>query len=392
MAARFYSGRPLSLMNTPPSPIPTSVLARLPADARIAVVRTGALGDMVVLTPALRALRAAAPLAHITLLADRAGMLMRRHLPWVDEVIELPPGANDLTRRGEDAVSTFFASMRARHFHVALQCAGGGDSVNPLVLGLGAGLTAGQASRRAPPLDLCMPFQRPLQPESLRLLDIMGLIGVPPGPAHPSVPVLPSDREELAEQAPFDLALLDDPRLIAIHIGSGSGSRRWDPARYAQIIRRLLDTHPSTVALLGTTTESESAARIITHVGPTDRLLDLTGRLSLNALIALLHRIILFIGNDSGPAHLATAVGTPGVIIFGSGHPGTWAPASHLWQRPVADPGAPCRSLGQGCGCPDDSAALCLAAVSVDDVWREILSLLHLLAASPTISSSGMPV
>jgi ADP-heptose:LPS heptosyltransferase len=93
-----------------------------------------------------------------------------------------------------------------------------------------------------------------------------------------------------------------------------------------------------------------------------------------------LRELRLFVSNDSGPAHLATALNVPAVIVFGAFHPAAWAPIHRIWQRPVADLSAPCRLIGVPCGCPDDSSAKCLSGVTVDAVLDQARALLALVA------------
>lgn len=369
-----------------PSPRSGSVLDRLPPEARIAVVRPGRLGDVLVLTPALAALRRCMPHAHITYLADEAGVTLRDHLPWVDEVIIMPPGHGDPAHYHLDQeMSAFFRRMHHRAFDLALQCAGGGDTMNPFVLALGARVTAGQDSDRAPSLDLCMPFQRPLQAESLRLMDVMGLVGVPPGDPRPVLPILPSDVVELSQEPGLPRAALESGRLIGVHVGSQTGSRRWAPVRYAAVLDALLADEAGEAVLLGGPGEEPIAGQVLDALRQRDRVHDLSGRLSLNVLIALLPHLRLLLANDSFPGHLAAALDVPAVLIYGSGHPGTWAPALHLWQRPVADISAPCRIPGQSCNCPDDSTARCIAGVPTERVLAEARALLAVLDASTSL-------
>ncbi|MBX6342696.1 MAG: glycosyltransferase family 9 protein [Thermomicrobiaceae bacterium] len=356
---------------------PGSVLARLGPAPRIAVVRPGRLGDLVVATPALRALRQACPGARVTLVTSPGAAPLARRLPWVDEVVVPPafpaaPGGASAAPTGP-ALDRFLASMRARRFDLAIQAKEGGDSMNAFTQALGARVTVGQRSLAAPPLDLWMAYQT-LQPEALRLLDVVGLAGVEGGDPRPEVPVLPEDLAEAAR-------VLGPARrpLVGAHVGAGSGARRWPPERFAAVLDALIEETGCAVALIGTAEERPAARAVAARLARPNAARDLTGRLSLGGLIGLVSRLDLLVGNDSGPAHLAAALDVPTVVVFGNANPAQWAASRRLWQRPVFAPDAPCRLPGRRCGCPDDATARCLQAVTVDRVLREARALLRLL-------------
>lgn len=365
---------------------PGSILDHLGPAPRIAFCRAGRLGDVVVAMPALLALRRAVPRSYIAFITQRPGTLLREHLPMVDEVIEVPDSWDRIHEYDDlPEMRAFFARMQAQRYDLALQAMGGGDHMNHLMRRLGARITAGQRVPAAPALDVWMPFGRPLQPEAARIMDVLDLVGVPHGDLTPHLPVLPSDHAAL--HAALDIGAYAGP-LIGVGIGSGSGSRRWAPDRYAATLDALLAESGGTVFLLGTEPERPIAADILRRMrdGP---VISLAGTLSLGALIALLTRLDLYLGNDSGPAHLATALDVPSVLIYGSGHPGTWAPVSRARRRVVADITAPCRLIAERCGCPDDSSALCIAAVTPDRVLAEVRALRQSLALPAALQEAA---
>ena len=370
---------PRLLPRTASGPRPGSVLSELGPTPSIVIVRRGRLGDMVVFSPALRTLRRALPGAHITLIVDPAGEAMARRYSWVDEVHVAPFPGNGR----DESLDDFVLRLRRRRFDLALQCTGGGDTMNEFVLRMGARFSAGQRAPGAPDLDLSMPFQQPLQPEPLRLLDIMALIGAPAGEPWTEVPLFARDREELARAGVVDMGALESGRVIGLHPGSGSGSRRWAPDRYACLLDSVIRETGRQVVIVGGADERAVAQRVLSGVRYPERVADATGCLSLGALIALLADLYLYIGNDSGPAHIVTALDTPAVLIYGSGHPATWAPMRRVRQRPVYDRAAPCRAIGQKCGCKDDSSARCIDGVTVGVVLDNVRSLTRFLDMSP---------
>lgn len=174
--------------------------------ASIAVLRANAVGDFIVATPALHALREAYPDAHISLLgrAWHAQFLADRPSP-VDEVIVIPPTPGVGSPPGEAADARaqerFFQAMQERRFDLALQLHGGGRYSNPFVRRLGARLTAGFHTPGAEPLDRMLPY-RELYPELLRLLEGVALVGAFGRTVEPRLVVTARDRAEADAAVP----------------------------------------------------------------------------------------------------------------------------------------------------------------------------------------------
>ncbi len=109
--------------------------------------------------------------------------------------------------------------------------------------------------------------------------------------------------------------------LIAVHCGAGwySPARRWPTAHFSALISRLVGERGADVLLLGGSDETALAAEVRDGVAAAERghVHVVAGRTSIAGTGALVQRCALFIGNDSGPLHIATAVGTPALGIFG---------------------------------------------------------------------------
>lgn len=371
-------------------PLPGSLLDRL-RPRSIVVLRTGRLGDLLVASPALRALRRAAPNARITLLIDRVSLPVAERLDSVDEAVVVPPlpGLHweGLPFAAAAEADAFFAAMCARHFDLALQLKGAGDTTNAFVLRLGARVTAGQRGEQAPALDLDMPYL-PLQPEVLRLLDVSRLIGAPETSPRLEIAERPEDLDEVRALPELDWARLSRGRVIGLNAGARSGARCWALERYRAVAACLLAETGDDIILLGGPRERERAESLAASLGHPRRLVNLAGRISVGGLSALVARLRLLITNDSFPGHLAAALDTPAVIIFGNGHPAQWAPLCRVWQRPVVDYHAPCRLLGAACGCADDSSARCLESISVEAVLAQVRGLLDFGARLERIPSA----
>lgn len=130
--------------------------------------------------------------------------------------------------------------------------------------------------------------------------------------------------------------------------------------------------------------EKQMVAEILATAPSSPSLLDWSGQLTLKELTALLQRARLFIGVDSAPMHMASALGTPVVAIFGPSGDIEWAPWQTRAQVLVSEHS--CRPCGFA-GCGGGHVSECLEAVSVDRVLEAVASVLAETGASSCISS-----
>ncbi len=112
---------------------------------------------------------------------------------------------------------------------------------------------------------------------------------------------------------------------VAVVMGSSWVTKNWHEEGYRQLVAHILKHLPLGIALVGDNSQMPLARRICAEID-TDRLVDLTGRTSLTELTAILSRAMAGIGPDSGPGHLAAAVGTPYVALFGPTPPSRVVP------------------------------------------------------------------
>jgi ADP-heptose:LPS heptosyltransferase len=291
----------------------------LPDVRKVAVLRANAIGDFIFALPALESLRAAYPNAEIVLLGQpwHQRFLTGRPGP-IDRVVVVPRKQGvreDRETAGEEdppeVLECFFAEMRAERFDLALQMHGGGRNSNPFLLQLGARITAGSATPDAPRLIHTLPYVY-WQHEIARLLEVVGMVGAPPVTLEPRLALTQADRDEAAAVVPQT-----DAPLAAMHPGVGDPWRQWPPEKFAAVADALAQ-RGARVLLTGAGFEAPITEAVRSAMECEAE--DLNGRLSIGGLAALLSRCRVVVSNDSGPLHIAAAVGAATVGIYWAGN------------------------------------------------------------------------
>jgi len=339
---------------------------------KIAVLRANGIGDFLFALPALTALRAAYPQAEIVLLAKpwHATFLADRPGP-IDRVIIVPPcpGVNDMPGRVAQPaeLERFFAAMQRERFDLALQMHGGGRNSNPFTLRLGARITAGLRAPNAPPLDRWVPYSF-YQPEIMRYLEVASLVGARPTLLEPQIAVNADDQAEARQVVPET-----DVPLVALHPGASDPRRWWPPAKFA-VVGDALAAAGAQVVVIGAAPEKHLVQTIIATMEAEAQ--NLCGQLSLSGLTGLLARCRLVVANDSGPLHLAAAVGAATVGIYWCGNLITAGPLTRSRHRPLISWRLNCSVCGLDCtqGTCDHQESF-VADIPVDAVVTAALDL-----------------
>ncbi len=304
-----------------------------PAPRRVAVLRALQLGDMLCAVPALRALRAGLPDAHITLVGlPWARTFADRFSHYVDDLLVLPgyPGLPEMSPDVR-ALPGFLAAAQARRFDLAVQMHGSGTITNPLLELLGANRTAGfyTPGGYVPDPDRFLPYPED-QPEIRRALRLVEFLGLPPLGEHLELPLCPEDSAALANVS--GARGLRPGDYVCIHPGARAADRRWSPLAFARVADALGETGLQ-VVLTGAKEEADVTRAVADATRR--RPLDLTGQTTLGALAALFSRARLLVCNDTGVSHVAVALGTPSVVLFTGSDPARWAPLNTHRHRPI---------------------------------------------------------
>ncbi|MGI8477468.1 MAG: glycosyltransferase family 9 protein [Thermomicrobiales bacterium] len=356
---------------------------------RILAVRLDNLGDVLVTTPAIRAVKAALPDARISLLASPVGAQVGRlnrdiddvivfEAPWVDPWRTLPHDSAreramiERIRAGEFDAAVIFTSFRQSPLPAAYAC-----YLADIPLRLAASIDG-------PGSLLTTRHKHPdsLMHEVERGLGLVGAVGIPPDDTRLVLHVPEEARRAagLMRREWTDASLGDPDRpLVVVHPGCSMPARTYPAERYAEVVERMATEMGVTVALTGSGSERALVAGIAARLSAAARrhVHDVADALAFPELCALVERADLVVTNNTGPMHFAAALETPVVALFAlTNPPGQWGP----WRTPhrVLNHDVPCR-ICYARVCPFDQE--CLRLVTVDEVVDAARDLLHPLVA-----------
>jgi ADP-heptose:LPS heptosyltransferase len=306
-------------MNDPFAPGLLSGLSDVPR--KVVLLRASRIGDFLCATPAFRALRAVLPGTEITMITLPLLQELVERSPYLDRFVAFP-GFPGIAEQFFDArcAARFFQTMQEERFDLAVQMQGSGVYSNPFTLMLGAHVTAGfvREGDSAGRLDAALPLTEE-DHEIRQLLAMTTFLGAAPQGEETEFPLWPEDHA-VAEEL-----LTDATRpLIGLHPAARAATRRWAIDRFAAVGTELRQRHGGTIVILGDCQERLAGEILSRRVdGP---CLNLAGKTSLVQLGAVIARLSVLVTNDSGPAHIAYALGTPTVTVFGSVNPKRYAP------------------------------------------------------------------
>lgn len=291
---------------------------------RVLLVRLRSLGDTVLMTPSLAVLKQFRPDLHVAVLLEKpSAPLLKRH-PHVDEVIVLSrmPGLlSNVWRRWH-----LVQRLRRASFDAVFDLHGG-PTATVLCYLSGARHRIGYAgyrhswmlTHRAPDPEVI--WQKPNVHSVEQQVGLLKWAGVP---VQQIPPTLLYAREAVHQNVASRLRRLGlDGPFALLHPGGTAQDKRWPVERFARLIEVLSSEYGLASVVIGTSRDKAQLNRLATSLGP--RLLTLVD-LHLKELVALCAMARLFVGNDSGPAHVAVSQCCPTVVIFGASDYHVWRP------------------------------------------------------------------
>lgn len=342
---------------------------------RILLIRTDRIGDVVLSTPAIKTVRDAYPDAYIAFMVRPYARDIVEGNPYLDEVIIYD---KDAAHNSFFETFMFGLRLRKKRFDTVV-------ILHPANRAHIIAFVAGIPNRIG--FNRKMPFlltKRIDDKKSLGekheldyTLDALKAIGLRGMDRSLFVPV--TDSAQCAVDAKLKIAGYDGFRpLLAIHPGASCPSKKWPAARFASLADMLKKRYDFQIVLIAGPNDTREAAELKNNLKC--RVIDLSGSTSVAELAALLKMCRLFISNDSGPVHIASAVGTPCVVIFGRKQPGLgpkrWGPAGKSDIVLHKDAGcAVC--LAHDC----KNGFKCLSAVTVEDAFNAVDNMIKCLKA-----------
>lgn len=322
-------------------------LKRLPKDFtpnRILVVKLDHLGDVILATPVFSNLRQTYPNAELHALTGAWSRVVLEKHPDVNKVIEYNSPVFCRAGRPTSLRETFelYRQLRRQKYDLMVELRGDWRTVwfSPLRL------TPHRLSRAALQITnkLGLSEFRGTH-ETTRNLDVLEHAGIPV-PIQTAIFSVTTEDEKWVSNFLTSYEIDMEYPLVAIHPGSPIPLKRWLPERYAELADWLIAQKGVQVLFVGVNDEISIIDEVQKFMR--GRSINIAGETTLTQLASILHSCNVFIGNDSGPMHLAAAVGTQTIGLYGPGDPTRFGPM-----------GVRCQTIRRKLDCPPCSGTTC---------------------------------
>lgn len=292
---------------------------------RILLIRLDHIGDVLLTRPSMNALHDAFPSAQIDLLVSADLVPIFEDAREIREIISMRHHWFSRSADKKQTLPEFFQVLkrvRANRYDLAIDFRG--DLRHILLMALagipvraGYNLTGGGFL-----LTHTAPYSKEIHQVHAQF-NLLNSLGLKTGEPR-NFPISYSGSRKWKFWNATGRLLPADTRRIVIHPGAGDAAKQWPAANFEKLIQTILNEKLGQVILVGTEAEKKS----LRLEGPD--ILDLRGKTGLEELPILLDCCDLFIGNDSGPAHIAAAQGSPMIVLFNTLHdPNVWKPLSN---------------------------------------------------------------
>ncbi len=348
------ANRSLSLLKSP-----QHILVRMP----------NWLGDLVMATPILTDLRHHWPAAKITAMCQGSLGAVIQEDPHVDEVFSFQRSKGKFSTQTYRDMIHF---LKAGKFDLGILLTNSFSSAYWFWKGDVYHRIGYATHWRSCLLNYAIPLSPDYQYQHLVLTykTLLTPLGIPLSQTSPRL-YLTSKERQLAKNRLVHLGVQTSDVLIGIHPGAAYGSAKcWLPERFQELCQQLLDHVNIKIIFFGDLSGVPLAQKICASL-PSHRLINFTGKTTLRELIAFIQNCKIFLTNDSGPMHIASALEVPLIALFGSTSEITTGPyrGGHVIHKHVAC--SPCYRRE----CPIDFR--CMTSIEVTEVYEEIKKMIQ---------------
>ncbi|MYF98351.1 glycosyltransferase family 9 protein [Candidatus Poribacteria bacterium] len=327
---------------------------------KILLIRLSSLGDIVLTTPAIRAVRAHFPQAYIAMLVAKQSADVLLQNPHLNEIIQFNRFAKD---KDTGEMLRIIRILRQRRFALTFDFQ---RKFRTELLMYFSGATERVGKGRLCTIRVPKQGNQHATESYFDLLHAAGIMA-----ENRELEMFLSKSERTDACYVFEEAGVSEMQLkVGLFPGAGWKLREWMPDRFASIGDKLVEKFDAQVIIFGGPKEGalvRSVANLMQHPA-----ILFAGNLQIRQLAACIEKCDLFLTNDTGPMHIAAAVGTPTIALFG--------PGDHIRFQPLGESNtvirhdvacSPCKQFTEKC-----KDNICMKQITVDEVWDSICQIL----------------
>jgi heptosyltransferase-3 len=284
----------------------------------ILIIKLRYIGDVLLATPALRAIKVTQPDARVTMMVNRGTEDVLSGNPDLDEIIVLDKGSLA-------AQSRLISGLRSRRFDTVIDLTDGDRSaflswVSGALIRIGFNDEQRWRGHYYTQVVQSVPGVRH---RIDRDLEALKLLGIQAGSKDPQLWLTPEEMNS-ADQLLNQLGVQRSQPMVILQPGARYWFKAWPPERFAELADQLVSQYGCQV-LIGGSNQDIDLAEQIRQMAKCNTIV-MAGRTTIKQFAAIAKKSVLFVGSDSGAMHIASAVGTPVVGMFGPSNPREWGP------------------------------------------------------------------
>jgi len=335
----------------------------------ILIIRTAYIGDVIMTLPVLKPLKTLYPDARVTFLTGSKAREVLENNPYIDEIL-IYDAFWFYPKRFKEAIRDylkFLKVLRSRRYDLVIEARA---DIRDILLIAYLSKSKYRVSYKVGGggylLTHIVPFKE-IKHKVDYHLDIVKFLGAKVEDVIWGLQ--PRVEDNLKVNALLDEERVNNPEiLIGIHPGGRKELKCWSPEGFATVADYLISKYGATVIFTGSMEERNLIENIIKKMA--HKAINFAGKTNLRTLTALIERLNLFICNDSAPLHIASAVGTPTIAIFGPSKSKETGPYGNIHK--VVEKDFPCRYSCDENICKHEIYNECMKTITPDDVCKAV--------------------